>query len=223
MAHADHRRDHAVTDRRAAILEAAARLIARRGVRGLRMDELATEAGVSTALVYYHFKDRAGILRHTLGFLTDRARRYSTARDGHEPTEPLDSLEESLLLEFQDRADLRENGIAWGELRAGAIFEPELRGPVAEAGGSWIREVTDLLAHARPAAAGTDLASSAERLTALREGLSARHLSGALHPEHARTLMKEAIAIEIAHLDQASPPGVRQHPPPRECLNRRPQ
>ncbi|MZE52785.1 TetR family transcriptional regulator, partial [Streptomyces sp. SID5770] len=40
------------------ILEAAARVIARRGVRGLRVEELAAEAGVSTALIYYHFKDR---------------------------------------------------------------------------------------------------------------------------------------------------------------------
>jgi len=43
------------TDRRTAILEGAARVIARRGVRGLRMEELAAEAGVSTALCDYHF------------------------------------------------------------------------------------------------------------------------------------------------------------------------
>lgn len=47
-------------DRRRTILEAAARVIARRGVRGLRVEELAVEAGVSKALVYYHFEDRAG-------------------------------------------------------------------------------------------------------------------------------------------------------------------
>ncbi|MYV72610.1 TetR family transcriptional regulator, partial [Streptomyces sp. SID1046] len=47
-----------MSDRRRAILEGAARVIARRGVRGLRVSDLAAEAGVSTALIYYHFKDR---------------------------------------------------------------------------------------------------------------------------------------------------------------------
>lgn len=93
------------TDRRTAILEGAARVIARRGVRGLRVEELAADAGVSTALIYYHFKDRAGILRHTLEFISDRADRY-TADKEEGPTGPLDpheELERSLLLEFQDR------------------------------------------------------------------------------------------------------------------------
>lgn len=48
-----------VADRQSLILEAAVRVIARNGVRGLRVEELASEAGVSTALIYYHFKDRA--------------------------------------------------------------------------------------------------------------------------------------------------------------------
>ena len=52
--------------RREAILDAAARLIARRGVRGLRVEEVATEAGVSPPLLYYHFESRAGLVRATL-------------------------------------------------------------------------------------------------------------------------------------------------------------
>lgn len=96
-------------------MEGAARVIARRGVRGLRVEELASEAGVSTALIYYHFKDRAGILRATLEFINDRAERYTTERDPAEP--PLDArgeLEQTLLLEFQDAPGVRENSTAWG-------------------------------------------------------------------------------------------------------------
>lgn len=73
-----------MTDRRRAILEGAARVIARQGVRGLRVADLAAEAGVSTALVYYHFEGRPGILRHALAFIGDRADRY-TARRGARP------------------------------------------------------------------------------------------------------------------------------------------
>ncbi|WUQ03246.1 TetR/AcrR family transcriptional regulator [Streptomyces sp. NBC_00250] len=192
---------HTVTDRRTAILEASARTIARRGVRGLRMDELAAEAGVSTALVYYHFKDRAGILRRTLEFITDRAGRYARGQhDTEGPTNPRELLELSLLLEFQDLPEVRENSTAWGELRASAIFEPELREELAEAGAAWIRQTTELLALAQPAATTAEVISSAERLTALREGLNARRLGGILRPEHARELMREAIEVEIAHL-----------------------
>ncbi|MCB8904325.1 TetR/AcrR family transcriptional regulator [Streptomyces sp. NPDC056664] len=197
----DGRRDHMVTDRRTAILEAAARTIARRGVRGLRMEELAAEAGVSTALVYYHFKDRAGILRHTLEFITDRAKRHSLGQQGADgPADPGELLGMALQLEFQDLPEERENATTWGELRAGAIFEPELREALATAGAAWARHVAGLLTLARPAASAEERTASAERLTALREGLGARRLSGVLRPDHARELLGEAIEVELAHL-----------------------
>ncbi|MEX0171274.1 TetR/AcrR family transcriptional regulator [Streptomyces sp. LMG1-1-1.1] len=191
------------TDRRRAILEAAARVIARRGVRGLRMEELATEAGVSTALIYYHFKDRAGILRNTLEFISDRADRYTSeeedAADG--PHDARQELEQTLLLEFQDLPEVRENSTAWGELRASAVFEPELRGDLARATLAWIHDVADLLGRIRPTAPAPSLTASAERLTALLEGLSTRWLSGALPLAHARELTRDAVAVELERLD----------------------
>ncbi|MFE2168535.1 TetR/AcrR family transcriptional regulator [Streptomyces sp. NPDC059447] len=191
-----------MTDRRTAILEAAARLIARRGVRGLRVEELAAEAGVSTALVYYHFKDRAGILRRTLEFINDRAERYTGSPDDTDafPENPRETLEQSLLLEFQDAAAVRENSTAWGELRASAIFEPELREDLAKAGLSWVQEVAYLLACAQPLTPAPALTASAERLTALLEGLSMRWLSGVLQVAHARELMLDAVEVELGHL-----------------------
>ncbi|MEU9858274.1 TetR/AcrR family transcriptional regulator [Streptomyces sp. NPDC047974] len=195
------------TDRRGAILEGAARVIARRGVRGLRMEELATEAGVSTALIYYHFKDRAGVLRHTLEFISDRADRYTSGEDDADagtdaPQDPRWELEQSLLLEFQDLPEVRENSTAWGELRASAVFEPELRGDLARATLSWIHDVADLLGGIRPTAPAPALTASAERLTGLLEGLSTRWLSGALPLPHARELLKEAVALEIERLSR---------------------
>ncbi|AJF63789.1 TetR family transcriptional regulator [Streptomyces vietnamensis] len=191
------------TDRRRAILEGAARVIARRGVRGLRMDELATEAGVSTALIYYHFKDRASVLRHTLEFISDRADRYTHASDEDGPGGPHDALQEleqSLLLEFQNLPEVRENSIAWGELRASAIFEPELRGDLARATLTWIHDVADLLSCVRPSTPAPALTAAAERLTGLLEGLSTRWLSGALPLDHARRIVKEAVSIEVERL-----------------------
>lgn len=191
------------TDRRKAILEGAARVIARRGVRGLRMEELAAEADVSTALIYYHFKDRAGTLRHTLEFISDRAERYTSDGDGAPGAyDALQELEQSLLLEFQDLPEVRENSTAWGELRASAIFEPELRGELAGATLAWIHDVAELLARIRPTAPAPALTASAERLTGLLEGLSTRWLSGALPLAHARELVRGAISIETERLSR---------------------
>ncbi|MFD3875326.1 TetR/AcrR family transcriptional regulator [Streptomyces sp. NPDC058623] len=226
-----------MSDRRRAILEAAARVIARRGVRGLRVGELAAEAGVSTALIYYHFQDRTGILRHALAFIGDRADRYTgtgsaahrgaaepgatepdpgeaAAResDAGEPVagesvagesvaeDPLRLLERTLLLEFQDLPEVRENSTAWGELRAHTIFDPELREELAAAGAAWVEEVAGLLGALQPAAPAGAVTAAAERLTALLEGLSGRWLSGLLPVGHARDLMRGAIGVEIGLL-----------------------
>ncbi|MGW5066225.1 TetR/AcrR family transcriptional regulator [Streptomyces cyaneofuscatus] len=196
-----------MSDRRTAILEAAATVIARRGVRGLRVEELAVEAGVSKALIYYHFEDRTGLLRRTLAFVNNRAERYTAeqsaadAATGAAPASgPLRRLEQALLLELQDLPHVRENSTAWGELRASAVFDPELRGELALASVIWVREVADQLGEVRPTAPEPALVASAERLTALLEGLSARWLSGILPLTDARTRMREAIGVEVAHL-----------------------
>ncbi|APE25708.1 MULTISPECIES: TetR/AcrR family transcriptional regulator [Streptomyces] len=189
-------------DRRRAILEAAALVIARRGVRGLRVDELAAEAGVSKALVYYHFEDRAGLLRSTLEFIGARAERYTRGdpADPREPGPPLEELERRLLLELQEVPEVRENSTAWGELRAGAVFDPELREELARARADWVREVADLLGLAVPAAPEARLVTAAERLTALLEGLSTRWLIGVLPVGHARELLRQGIAAEARAL-----------------------
>ncbi|MER7000299.1 TetR/AcrR family transcriptional regulator [Streptomyces sp. NPDC000410] len=185
------------------ILEAAARVIARRGVRGLRVEELAAEAGVSTGLIYYHFKDRTGILRHTLEFINDRAERYTTSLDPDaEPLGPREELDQVLLLELQDTPEVRENSSAWGELRASAVFDPVLREDLARATLVWVQEVAALLGQVQPMAPAATLAAAAERLTALLEGLSMRWLSGGLAIDHARTLMREAIEVELTRLRQ---------------------
>ncbi|MFI9630337.1 TetR/AcrR family transcriptional regulator [Streptomyces sp. NPDC052042] len=192
-------------DRRTQILRAAARLIARRGVRGLRIGELAEEAGVSTALIYYHFTDRAELLRRTLEFINERADRYTAVRDpAVQPLDPRTDLEHALLLELQDTPEVRENSTAWGELRASAVFRPDLREDLARASLAWVNETAELIARARPQNTASANAAAAERLTSLLEGLSVRWLSGSLPLDHARRLLKEAIAVELADATRGS-------------------
>ncbi|MEU8531224.1 TetR/AcrR family transcriptional regulator [Streptomyces sp. NPDC048629] len=183
------------------ILEAAARVIARSGIRGLRVEELAGEAGVSTALIYYYFKDRSGILRGTLEFIIGRAEHYTAERaPDAPPLTPREELEETLLLELQDTVEVRENSAAWGELRASAVFDELLREDLARATLTWGQDVAALLGQVRPMASAAALASAGERLTALLEGLSMRWLCGGIHIDHARALLRDAIDAELAGL-----------------------
>ncbi|MCB8904327.1 MULTISPECIES: TetR/AcrR family transcriptional regulator [unclassified Streptomyces] len=183
------------------ILEAAARVIARRGIRGLRVEELAAEAGVSTALIYYYFKDRSGILRHTLEFISQRAERYTSDRDPDAPPlSPREELEGTLLLELQDTVEVRENSAAWGELRASAVFDELLREDLARATLMWAQDVAVLLGQVQPMASASALAAAGERLTALLEGLSMRWLGGGIKIDHARALLLGAVEAELAAL-----------------------
>ncbi|MFE3453919.1 TetR/AcrR family transcriptional regulator [Nonomuraea sp. NPDC059194] len=192
------------SDRQRLILEAAVRVIAHSGVRGLRVEKLSAEAGVSTALIYYHFGDRAGLMRRTLDFINERAGRYTNEalEIGKDPREQLELL---LLLELQDTPAVRENSAAWGELRASAVFNPDLREPLSTSTREWAEELADMIRKAQAAGladADADPLDVAERLTALVEGVSERWLSGSTSLERARELVEGAV---IAELGKRSP------------------
>jgi AcrR family transcriptional regulator len=193
-------------DRRVAILRAAARVVARRGVRGLRVEEVAREAGVSTALLYYHFTDRSGLLKSTLDYVNDQANSYTeaaiTRSDGAR-----DELEQLLLLELQDEPAVVENSRAWGELRACAVFDTELQAPLRSSTAKWSRDVAAAIRRVirdERIAFEIDPDAASERLTALVEGLSERWLSGTISLERARELLREAIARELMPLASAT-------------------
>ncbi|OPC76594.1 TetR family transcriptional regulator [Embleya scabrispora] len=182
-------------------MKAAAREIARKGVRGLRVEELAAEAGVSTGLIYYHFKDRDGILRATLGFISDRAGAYTSERVAESGADtPRKVLEQTLLLEFQDIPEVRENSTAWGELRASAMFDDTLRGSLADAVELWSEEIAALIGQAVPDATVAAAHAAAQRMTSLVEGLSGRWLSGCLALESARELLLAGIDVELTYV-----------------------
>uniref|UniRef100_UPI000482871D TetR/AcrR family transcriptional regulator n=1 Tax=Rhodococcus sp. UNC363MFTsu5.1 TaxID=1449069 RepID=UPI000482871D len=167
-------------------------------VRGLRVEKLAAEAGVSTALIYYHFQDRSGVLRSALDHINDRAERYSD--EAFESSDPRTQLEQMLLLEIRGIPEVRENSIAWGELRASAVFSDDLRDPLRTTTEAWARDAETLIRQAQAAGQASpavDPADAGERLTALVEGLSERWLSGSMTLERARELLAGAVAVEL--------------------------
>jgi AcrR family transcriptional regulator len=181
----------AASDRRGAILDAAIAVIARRGVRGLRVEQVAAEAGVATSLLYYYFDNRNGLVRATLDHANERAER--TIHDGVSGRE---AVERSLLAELD--AGARDTSVVWGEVLASAVFEPDLREQLAEATGAWNELVATAIRGGIADGsidAAVDPDGAAERLTALVDGLSARWLAGLVTRERARELLTAQLGL----------------------------
>ncbi|OHU23892.1 TetR family transcriptional regulator [Mycobacteroides chelonae] len=188
----------APNNRETKILDAAVRVIATDGVRGLRIEKLAAEAGVSAALIYHYFGDRSGILRAALDAINANAQRYTD--DEVSTAEPSNQISELLLLEMQRKDAVRQNSIAWGELRASAVFNEELRPPLKASTAAWNAQIAQLIRRAQEdstVSAHVRADDAAERLTSLVEGLSERWHSGSLTLPRARALLSGAISIEL--------------------------
>ncbi|MEV6065938.1 TetR/AcrR family transcriptional regulator [Nocardia sp. NPDC052001] len=187
-------KDSSGPNRREAILQASATAIASRGVRGLRVSDVAEVAGVSPGLLYYHFKDRDGLLAAALTYINDRARTYRTAAGAGESAR--ERLIHQILDEIQDRAEVRENSLAWNELRACAVYEEALREPLTRTSRRWSGEISDTIRVAQ-ALGEISGAVDADHLggiaTALTEGLSSRWLSGELDTDEARAQLRQAL------------------------------
>lgn len=111
---------------RQAILAVAAGTIARHGIHGLRVERVAKEAGVSTALLYYHFGSRSGLVNAAFEYASELApstalRLASDEQSGYE------AVAAALLAELDESPDVREFSVVWGDVSANAVFEPELR------------------------------------------------------------------------------------------------
>ncbi|AKA07969.1 TetR/AcrR family transcriptional regulator [Streptomyces noursei] len=189
-----------MTTRRAKLLEATCRVIALRGVRGLRVEDVAAEAGVSKTLIYYHFRDRAGLVTSALDYVNDRAESYAdVAAVGGAPIREL--LLSLLAAEFQDDTTVRENSAVWGEVRAAATFEDGLRPTLASLTERWLVDVAELIEDGQDDGSippTVDSRAVAVRLTSLVEGLSGRWLAGLLSTAEARAHVAAALERELA-------------------------
>ncbi len=196
-----------MSDRRSAILDAAIKVIARRGVRGLRVEQVASEAKVAVSLLYYYFDNRNGLVRATLEHANERA--AATVRTTERAAVTgREKAEGSLLAELDDGDHVRDTSVVWGEVLASAVFEPELRDQLRAASQTW----SDLVAEAIEEGirdgsirGDVDAKACAERLTALVDGLSARWLAGLATRERARELLAAAIARELSAEPAAQP------------------
>lgn len=168
----------------------------------MRVDEVARAAGVSPALIYHHFGDRATLLRSALEHVGDRADRYTIPPDGLGRQMVLDLASR----EIQDDEEVRTNSAAWGELRDTAIFDPSLQPTVARLTRRWIDDIAALVRVGHGDGSidvGVDPDETGIRVSAVVEGLSGRWLSGMLTTTEAR---RHVVAVVTSLLDTVASP-----------------
>jgi AcrR family transcriptional regulator len=188
------------------ILHAACELIAERGIGGARIAQIAKAAGVSTALVHYHFQTREVLLSETLDYAFDLAsavRLRATGEngdngDGGSAARRLaDVVEQSLPVTDPGRREWQ----LWAELWLGAARDPELRPIAAQMYARYRTWIAAAVAEGVAAGefAPVDPVKTADLAMALIDGLGLRVLLGdpSMPLDQARERIGEILAREL--------------------------
>jgi AcrR family transcriptional regulator len=183
------------------ILAAAVEQIAREGIDGVRIARIATQAGVSPALVHYHFATRDALLAEALDFS------YAHAGDARISSGELPAGSHAARLQsmieqcLPTTPSLERDWVLWVELWLRAARNPELR-PVAEELyarlHAWFaREIAAGVADGEFARCDPD--EVADRTLALLDGYGIRTLIGdpAIPLERAQRSVSAALAREL--------------------------
>ena len=197
-------------DARERILDAACDVIAAHGIEDVRIARIATTAGVSPALVHYHFETREALLAEALEHsfeLLGNLRTTHADAEGWTAAQRLGWMIDQSL-PFAGLGD-REWRL-WLELWSRAARRQELRAVAArlyERYDAWIAEAID-----EGIASGEfsplDAGAATQRLIAAIDGHGLRVLVGdpAMTPARARALIVGALAAELGSDERAFDP-----------------
>jgi AcrR family transcriptional regulator len=188
------------------ILHAACELIAERGIGGARIAQIAKAAGVSTALVHYHFHTREALLAETLDYAFDLAAAVRLrpaeddgpeAGDGSAARRLADVIEQSLPESDPGRREWQ----LWAELWLGAARDPSLRPIAAQMYARYRTWIAAAVAEGVAAGefAQVDPGATADLAMALVDGLGLRVLlrDPSMPLERARERIGEILAREL--------------------------
>jgi AcrR family transcriptional regulator len=187
-----------MNDRATHILDAACRVIAREGADGLRMSAVASEAGVSTALLHYYFATRSDLLLEAFKHADDQAgaildRLMEGAPNGAAKIE-------RVLVGYTTGSEFRADWVLWIEMWRGALFDTRLRPLVRDSTEEWVEQVAGLIREGADDGSlpeVPDPVGTAHRLTSLVDGLGLQVLTGILDLERSEKLVREAIDREL--------------------------
>ncbi len=178
------------------ILDAAIERIASDGIDAVRIARIAMDAGVSTALVHYHFATREALLAEALEHSFERAGDVRTADTGESATCSGCATWSSSACRC--RASRSSDWVLWVELWLRAVRHPELRPTAAQAA----TRACTRGSRRRSRRGGFDACDAdrvADRVLALIDGLGLRALLGdpAMPLERAREEVWDALARDL--------------------------
>jgi len=184
------------------ILDAAIERIASDGIDAVRIARIAMDAGVSTALVHYHFATREALLAEALERSFDRAGDTRAVETGEPPSVQRlrDMIEQCLPLPGEQEKDW----VLWVELWLRAVRHPELRPTAAKL---YARMKAWFVAAIEAGEFGVaDASPIADRTLALIDGLGLRALLGdpEMPLERARAEVWHALAGDLGLRDEAA-------------------
>lgn len=191
-------------DRRERVLDAALQLIARDGFDGVRISDIAAQAGVSAALVHYHFANRVQLLTEALTqSLSAAEARLEHAAAGTHRQDPAERLAD--LIDFGlplIPEDVTESCL-WAELELRASGSPELAASLAALNARIMQPLADAVAAGRESGVfrrGEPDEVAAVAL-ALLSGLSTRLTSNdpALTLADARRMAGRQLALAVGY------------------------
>jgi AcrR family transcriptional regulator len=198
------------------ILAAAVDRIASDGIDDMRIARVATQAGVSTSLVHYHFETREALLAEALEYSYELT---GDVRIGEGEGEAADRCEQlaGLIDQFLPYpGHLQKDWILYVELWLRAVRHPEMRPTGVRLYGrmrEWVAEGIAAGVGDGSFKAGADPVRVADRLIALADGYGVRVLIGDLEIEQARSEVWAGLAGELGLPEEPPPPLGGQRPP----------
>jgi len=194
----------------ARILETTAWLIARDGIRGMRMSHVAAEAGVSNALLHYYFASREDLVSRAFdAFYEQGTDRYRERLAGI--AHPVTRLRAELLMSLEDHPVNRLDWMIWLEVARDAMHDEDSRTLYQEKAGIWIADVAGQIQKAKDAnfvPASVDTRSAALRLIAPMEGFGWYVLIGQVEWDEAVACIDQAFMTQLGTVGPPPPEGV---------------
>jgi AcrR family transcriptional regulator len=186
-------------ERTADILHATCRVVVRDGAHGLRMANVASEAGVSKALLHYYFETRQELLRAAFVFSGERWREtvevvLSRAATG------VEKVERYLLASVDPSGQFGEHRVMWNEVWGSIRVDAELRPMVEEAYRGWVARLTELIEGGRRDGSivrDVDARAAGQRLAAAADGLDSMLFLELVDRRRARQLVRQCMEREL--------------------------
>jgi AcrR family transcriptional regulator len=191
------------------ILAAAVDRIASDGIDDMRIARVATQAGVSTSLVHYHFETREALLAEALEYSYELAGDVRIGEGEGEASGHLERLAGMIDQFLPYPGHLEKDWILWVELWLRTVRHTELRPTAVSLYArmrEWLVEAIEAGIEDGAFSPDADPVRVADRLMALSDGFGVRVLIGDLDIDHARREVWAGLAHELGLPEEPPPP-----------------